>query len=236
MNMNKINNFYTEQNLDDLFNGIVFINCDYTNILEKYYGLTMDDIESNEYIIHGFLRRLDTIKQCIINIYEIFPPDKIDLLNNDEQSNVTINLHAFYINVFGCIDNLAHAFCKLKSIRIERSAVSFIHPEVKSQLKTQFKDYIGQKDLKKWYQYIENYRDSLAHRIPIYCAPSMKINGEGPDIICPFIKHSFYEKRVPEIKIHSQLISDWKTIVEIADKFYDELIYHKSLSASHDNN
>lgn len=228
MKASSINKFYTEEDIYKMVEKFAFLNADYIEILDKYFSFIGKDIEPNEYICHGFLRRLDIVKECIHEIFIIFPPERNELLDEREKNVININLHAFYINIFGCIDNLAHAFCRLKKIPIEISAISFINPMVQEKLKTGFKKYLKKENIINWYKYVENYRHSLAHRIPVYCPGEMVIDGQGPTVICPIITHSFYEKDVKPIKMHPQLLADWATIVEVANKFYEELIYHKN--------
>ena len=76
-------------------------------LMMDYQNYKFNDKRAKEYAIHGFSRRLGTVVQCIHNIFQMIPPDRINLPNNEELSNAAINLQAFVFNVFGITDNIA---------------------------------------------------------------------------------------------------------------------------------
>src|SRR5215211_2455540 len=87
---------------------------EYRQVEERYLQLFMDyrvlplkHETAAELMQHGFLRRLNTLKRCVHNVFGLIPPDLDRLPTEDELGDCAINLQAFYFNIFGCFDNLA---------------------------------------------------------------------------------------------------------------------------------
>jgi len=106
--------------------------------------------------------------------------------------------------------------------------------------------------LTQWYdRYLKEYRHALAHRIPLYIPPFClnpeefkqyenlekqrfeaieqnnlqmlnQINEEQDRLgkFIPLMKHSYGENSC--VVFHAQILADWNTIVDIAEKFLDE--------------
>ncbi len=74
------------------------------------FSLKLKNEKSREYLMAGVNRRLNVLARCIENIFEIFPVDRSELLARDELTDLDINLHAFFVNVSGILDNLAWVF------------------------------------------------------------------------------------------------------------------------------
>ena len=114
-----------------------------------------------------------------------------------------------------------------------------------------FQDYLNA-STKWYDEYLKEYRHALAHRIPLYIPPSClnekefkqyeslekrkvearkqnnfqlvsQINEEQDRLgkFVPIMKHSFAENSRPVV-FHAQILIDWNTIVDIAEKFLDE--------------
>jgi len=106
-------------------------------------------------------------------------------------------------------------------------------------------------------EYLKGYRHALAHRIPLYIPPVClnaeefkqyenlekqkseaikqnnlqmlsKVNEQQDRLgkFVPLMKHSFGENSHPVI-FHAQILADWNTIVDIAEKFLDEFLPNK---------
>ena len=127
---------------------------------------------AREYVDHGVCRRLTIIRRCVKNIFHAFPADRTDLLSEEERSDVEINLHAFLINVFGVPDNLAWIYVLENGITLKPSRVGLFSKETQKHLPREVRDYLKSKRVKEWHgTYAKNYRDALAHRIPLYVPP-----------------------------------------------------------------
>jgi hypothetical protein len=116
------------------------------------------------------LRRLGTLQRCIQNVYSLYPPERSDIPSRDENIDLVINLQAFVFNVFGCIDNLAWVWVVEKQLTLRPIDVSFSKKKpVRKTLSTDFKVYLD--GLENWFEYLEDFRHALAHRIPLYVPP-----------------------------------------------------------------
>ena len=127
---------------------------------------------AQEYVDHGVCRRLKIIRRCIENIFSVFPADRTKLLSEEERDDVEINLHAFVINIYGVPDNLAWIYVLEKGITLKHSRVGLFNNETQKHLPREVCDYLNSKRIKEWHgKYAKNYRDALAHRIPLYVPP-----------------------------------------------------------------
>jgi len=129
---------------------------------------------AREYVGHGICRRLKTIRRCIDNIFTIFPVERTKLLSEEERRDLQINLHAFTINISGLPDNLAWVYVLEKGLTMKPSHVGLFKENMQKCLPVEVRAYLESGDIKKWYKdYAKNYRDALAHRIPLYVPPSI---------------------------------------------------------------
>ena len=135
---------------------------------------------AREFMVHGVSRRLWMIYRCIANIFRLFPPDQEKPLVTDDRLDVEINLHAFLINIYGTLENLALAAAyeselvgKKSEGKIPKIKVSLFNEEFRRHLNKPLKEYLNQSGVDSWYrEYAKNYRDALAHRVPPYVPPS----------------------------------------------------------------
>jgi hypothetical protein len=112
--------------------------------------------------------------RSIENVFTIFPIERIKLLSMDELRDVDINLHAFCINIFGLLDNLAWVLIYEKQLaaQIGKMSVGLYKKKTQEYLSEEFCHYLNSDHMKKWHaEYLKNYRDALSHRIPLYVPP-----------------------------------------------------------------
>lgn len=159
------------------------INSEFNTLKRRYIGLVfklfdlsgkLKEEKAKEYFHHGIMRRLEVIERCIGNIFLIFPVERENLLSHDELIDVEINLHAFFVNVFGFLDNLAWVLIyeKRLAVTIDKRKVGLFKKETKEIFPAKFCEYLDSGRMKTWYdQYLINYRDALSHRIPLYVPP-----------------------------------------------------------------
>jgi hypothetical protein len=91
--------------------------------------------------------------------------------------DATVNIQAFLVNAFGCIDNLARIWIHEKPVTTERGkplpkgeiGLAVHHTRVRTSLSQAFQDYL--KTLDEWLTFMGNFRHALAHRIPLYIPP-----------------------------------------------------------------
>jgi len=85
------------------------------------------------------------------------------------------------INISGVFDNLGWVFVyerdlfgKAKDGKIDRNGVGLFIKKTQDKLKPELRAYLDSNPIKSWHEdYSKKYRDSLAHRIPLYVPPSL---------------------------------------------------------------
>ncbi len=173
---------------------------------------------AKQYLLHGVGRRLRILHKCIEHIYTIFPVRRRNALSEDELTQVSIDLHAFYVNLFGIFDNLAWVIVHEKQLaeRLSRRQIGLYAPRTQQVLTPAFRDYLNSTTLSHWYnEHMKDYRDSLAHRIPLYLPPGINENGES--VACPFFAASVEDETA--VVMHVQLLANFNTVVELVSKF-----------------
>jgi len=108
--------YYRSSQLVQLQDGYFNVNPAYERLMREYLFLRLTNQAAYEYVSHGFIRRLGTLKRCIENVYSIYPPERSDKPSRNECVDLAINLQSFIFNVFGCIDNLAWIWVKEKGL------------------------------------------------------------------------------------------------------------------------
>ena len=107
---------FSEDAIEELRTEFGTIRVKYEALMQAYIMRTYNDARAKEFAVHGFSRGLKTLNRCIENVFEIYPPDRVQLLSMDELTDVAINIQAFVVNVFGCVDNLAWIWVLEKGI------------------------------------------------------------------------------------------------------------------------
>ena len=169
--------FFSQEALQRLEEEYLTVSGKYARLLEAYLKRSYNDARAREHAQHGFSRRLKTLVRCIVNTFEILPPDRVDLPTSEELSDANINLQAFVFNVFGSVDNLAWIWVYEKNLTKEDG--SSIPNEwvglrkknklVRDSFSPEFLEYLN--GLDEWFDHLENFRHAVAHRIPLYVPP-----------------------------------------------------------------
>jgi hypothetical protein len=114
-------------------------------------------------------RRLPVIERTVLNIYDIFPPNRSEFLSKSECTDIAIQLHAFAINVYAILDNAAWISMLQAGANLVPVKVGLFKKECQALLPRGIVDYISSSNIKQWFNnYGKTYRDSTAHRIPPY--------------------------------------------------------------------
>ena len=139
-------------------------------------GHSAPNQQVREYLLQGVGRRLGVLRECIAAVFERFEPARNAPLSQVELYEVQINLHAFVINLAGLFDNLAWAFVLRHSLLETvggRKRVGMFHPSTQKVLPAVLRTYVTSSTMVAWHgEYLTAYRDSLAHRIPLYIPPA----------------------------------------------------------------
>ncbi len=160
------------------------ITGEYSALMGEYYelaksitvqGQSLTSDRTKEHLLHGVGRRIFVIRRAVENIFSLFPPDTTRKLSQDALYDVQINLQAFTMNLYGIFENCAWAFVIFHDLETDIgnwSGISLFRRETKRYLPKSLKNYLNTQDMKDWQKYIKSYRDSLAHRIPLYIPPA----------------------------------------------------------------
>lgn len=171
-----------QSSFDELSRRYRDLQFDLIKIAQEYQST-----KAKEHMVHGVCRRIGIIFSTIENIFEIFPPSRTEKLSKKERSDIDINLHAFFININGLLDNIAWVFVyKNKEITgkmLKRHDVGIYKKKTLAILPNDLKELIGSAEIKSWHnKYSKNYRDALAHRIPLYISRSVLTETEANEL------------------------------------------------------
>lgn len=210
-----------------------------------------------EFAKHGLLRRLDTMVRAIDQVYDLLPPEQEEIPSTDKVVHASMAIQAFVMNAFGCLDNIAWVLVYEKAIegkggaRLTAQEVGLGKKYVQKKLSTEFMALLHKHQA--WLANLVSFRDSLAHRIPLYIPPYTvpklnveryneleKAKGEEPAKsdpeeyekvkveqlkLCQFVPGMMHSifEDSPQVEFHSQLLNDFVTIDEYARGMLDEL-------------
>jgi hypothetical protein len=234
----------------------------YEDLVLSYGLLPLTNKFAFEYTRQGVLRRMNVLARCVHNVFEAIPPDREGLPSKEELRDCEINLHAFYVNVFGCFDNLALAWVHERNIRrpngnaLPSMQIGFNEKcqVVRASLSPVFMRFLTSRTMTAWFGYLENFRHALAHRIPLYIPPAgvsasqaeryrqledasqearrrwdfdeydrLQEEQNALGIFQPIITHS-YEEKSDGIFFHFQLLVDFKTVEDFANRMLKEFM------------
>jgi hypothetical protein len=244
----------------------------FESLRDKLAARTYKTPRGREYAFTGLIRRLDTMIRAIDYVFDILPPDKEDIPSTDETVPATMLIQSFVINLQGCLDNLAWIWVfetgleSREGSELDRRTVGLGDGYwiIRKSFSKAFQKYLKQR--KKWFQHVSEFRDSLAHRIPLYIMPfilsepnskeyyrlekeafeaglkgdykaydDLKAQQQKLGAYRPWMTHSPAEN-APAAVFHQQLLQDFLTIDEIANKILEELaVFEKRPKASSAN-
>jgi hypothetical protein len=165
--------FLTPDQIEEIEEKLGTLLPKYNKMLLKLPFTHFQQKKTAEYFRHGFVRRMGTLVRCLDNVFALIPMDTEHVPDKNVLHDAQINIQSFFANVYGCVDNLAWVWVYEKGLdgKIRRNNVGLRakHTEVRSTLSAGFQDYLVKLDA--WLDYIIEYRDALAHRIPLYVPP-----------------------------------------------------------------
>ena len=246
--------YFSEENLQELYAGYNKIDYQKNDLLLKFSQYPFKNEKAKEFALHGLMRRLGVLNTAIHNIYECCSPEQCAPLEISEANKIVINLQSFMINVYGCLDNIAWIWVHENEINIPNREVGLTssNKTMRSYFSDDFQSRLIEFD--PWCrEYLKNYRDALAHRIPLYVPPvSFTDNDqktydelekkkwaalkEGKLDVCDRIAEAqkkigrfypwmqhSYSEKSKPVVFHAQILADWSTIIELSSGFYFEL-------------
>ncbi len=231
----------------------------FAELRELYFLRTYQTERAREYASHGFCRRLDTLVHAINFVFELLPPGRVDIPDNDDVVAATICIQSFVFNALGCLDNLAWIWVHEKGLKGEDGkelkndwvGLGPRYRYVRKSFSSEFRAYL--KKRKEWFGHLTGFRDSLAHRIPLYIPPYI-VGSESMDQYERLESDSFealkrgdhqeYDRlrseqkklghfrpwmthsqfeKAPTAVFHWQLLQDYVTIDEFGREMLEEL-------------
>ncbi|WP_096703857.1 hypothetical protein [Magnetospirillum sp. 15-1] len=147
----------------------------YADLMQRYIQRDYTTDLAREHAQHGFARRLGCLVHAIDMVYTALPPEQDDIPGRDKTLDATIAIQSFVSNVFGCLDNLAWIYVSEKNVRnrdgtsLVLSQITLGSEPVRASFTDEFRAYLDRR--KRWFTAMKKFRDSLAHRIPLYIPP-----------------------------------------------------------------
>jgi hypothetical protein len=167
----------TDETIEKIENDLILLKSRHNKITSKLVQVndSLKNAKAKEFLFHGILRRINTIARCVDNIYSIFPVSRKKLLCSDQLNDIAINLHAFFINIFGLLDNMAWVVAHENQFaeKIGKRAVGLYSSKFQSYVgDAKFIKYLNSDRMRDWHnKYLKDYRDALSHQIPLYVPP-----------------------------------------------------------------
>ena len=251
--------YFSAEALEKLQAEYGYLQTRYTGLMD-YALRTYFQPRTDEYVKHGFLRRIGTMVRCIENVFTALPPSRgFDPPSRNNLVDAAINIQSFIFNIFGAIDNLGWIWVSENNlVREDGSPIPNgwigLGPKnsyVRQSLPPELGKYVASMD--EWFGNLENFRHSLAHRIPLYIPPytmppekenewralenAIMVARKQRDFekvedlkasqlrLCKFkpLMLHSYSEGGRPIVFHAQLIADFMTIEELATKIFAAL-------------
>lgn len=169
--------YYNAESIEEMDDVIRSLTTKRMSIFEEFWKFQFTSDSAIEHVRHGFLRRQKTLETCVRQIFDTIPPDGDGVPSTDNLDIATVCLQSFAINLYGCTDNLAWIWvfetCPSspngKPWRRNQVGLRPANTILRSTFGQTFQDYLESKN--NWFALLEEFRDSLAHRIPLYVPP-----------------------------------------------------------------
>jgi hypothetical protein len=167
--------YFNAEKLVELNRGREEVHRQFADLRQLYISRNYKSDRAREYANHGFSRRLGTLVRAIDQVYAILPPEREDIPERDEVVDATIAIQSFVFNTFGCLDNLAWIWVYEKEIKgrdgneLDPKKVGLGSKQVRGSFSDTFRTYLNSRQ--EWFDNLKDFRDSLAHRIPLYIPP-----------------------------------------------------------------
>jgi hypothetical protein len=235
--------YFSEKTLDTLHRGRSRLKMQYIDLWGRYYSRSYRSERAREYAVHGFCRRLAMLLRAVDRVFEILPPELEDIPEREDVEDATIAIQSFVLNTFGCFDNLLWVWVFEKDVKekdgsdLKPKDVSLGNKLVRGSFTDEFRAYIDSRQ--DWFNHIRHFRDSLAHRIPLYIPPYV-VATENID------EHNRLERAAvealnrPDIQEHDRLRSEQKKLARfrpwMTHSVYEQspmVVFHGQLLADY---
>ncbi|SEL39096.1 hypothetical protein SAMN04515666_103605 [Bosea lupini] len=169
--------FFSPVALVDMRDKLDWAGARQRQLTEELIGRDWATDLGREHAQHGAARRLAILYQCIESVFELIPPSADDILDREVRLRGTVFIQSFVLNAFGLVDNLAHVWVAERAIRgpngrpLARREIGLrsLNAAVRASLSVEGQAELAAFD--NWFAYLTDFRDHLAHRIPLYIIP-----------------------------------------------------------------
>jgi hypothetical protein len=249
--------YFSAEHIAELNRGRAQVRRQYRDLSERFFVRGYKTDRGAEFAKHGFCRRMETLVHIIDQIFRLLPPELDKIPPRDQVVDATIAIHAFTLNAFGCLDNIAWVWVYEKEVKGKGGAelapieVGLGKKLVRKSLTKEFQDLLDRRQ--NWLANLIDFRDSLAHRIPLYippyvvprpnvgkyneleaaamAAPARRDPKEYERIraeqkaLCQFLPGMTHSifEEAPSVEFHSQLLNDYVTLDEYGRTLLEEL-------------
>ena len=249
--------YFSDERIAELYAGQDEVQAQFKDLREKLCLRTYKTNRGAEFAKHGFCRRLEALARTIEQVYDLLPPEQEQIPERTIVVDATIAIQAFTMNAFGCLDNVAWICVHEKDIKndngtdLDPREVGLGKKKVRAKLTKEFGDYLDAKQ--EWFGNLINFRDSLAHRIPLFIPPYVvpkpnvakydelekakwvELARSSPEeyekvkaeqlALCQFVPGMMHSiyEDSPQVEFHSQLLNDYVTIDEYGRTLLEEL-------------
>ena len=231
----------------------------FRELQELYLRRNYKTRRGREYAHQGFCRRLDELARAVDFVFDLLPPGLDEIRDKDNVVAATMLIQSFVLNASGCLDNLAWIWVYETDLKSPQGAEidpkwvglgeSYTH--LRKSFSRPFRKHLRSR--RKWFHHLAEFRDSAAHRIPLYIPPYIisethapRYNELGNECI-EAMRQGDYEKydklraeqkklgrflpwmshslieKSPTAVFHFQLLQDYATIDEFGRKILEEL-------------
>ena len=210
--------YFSQKALNEMMEAREAISGKYESLLMMYVMLPLENATAKEYATQGFPRRLGMMAHCIHNVFTTLPPEKGDIPSKTQLFDATVNIQAFLVNAFGCIDNLARIWVHERPVTKKGGkplpnghiGLAVHHTKVRTSLSQSFQDYL--KTIDKWLTFMGNFRHALAHRIPLYIPP-YAVRPEDETAYREFEQKMIEASKSGELAEHGRLATEQQKLV-----------------------
>jgi hypothetical protein len=251
--------YFSAESVVALNDGRKEVHRQFVDLQECYVSRKYRSHRAREHAMHGFCRRLGTLVRAVDQVFAILPPEREDIPEHDEVVDATIAIQSFVFNTFGCLDNLAWIWVYEKDVKKEDGTeldpkwvgLGKGNKQVRRSFSNQFRVYLDSR--LKWFEHLKCFRDSLAHRIPLYIPPYIvppetvneynRLERASDEAVqrADFQEYERLQSKqkefvlfrpwmthsqfesAPAVVFHQQLLQDYLTIDECGRKMLEEL-------------
>jgi hypothetical protein len=249
--------YFSAESIETLASGREEVHAKFVDLRERYSWRDYKSDRGREHATHGLCRRLSLLVRCIDQVYEALPPEREDIPERHETAKAEIGIHSFVLNTFGCLDNLAWIWVYEKNVRgphgddLSPKSVGLGSKQVRDSFTDEFRSYLD--GFQKWVDHLKDFRDSLAHRIPLYIPPYIvapksvdeykrleqtmvdalqrgdlteheRLRSEQRKLVCFRPWMTHsYYEQAPAVLFHNQLLQDYLTVDELGRTMLREL-------------